>query len=276
VFERDRCAGHRPIFRSLNIVVPLSYVLFVASGEFDEGLAQLTAAADSLLAADVSSLEAATLVEALRRFEAQRRRLEAVEHRLLRQANDTHLPASCAMRTVAGVLAQVSRIDPREARQRENRALDCGPRVTLTGEVLEPVLPQLAAAIAEGVVSPAQVDVIVEAMQHIPDGAPAEAWPVVERVLVAAARFEAPRLAPAHGPRTTHPLGSGRRSGGGAAAGAGSLLHVVAVAEWVGAGGGAVGSAVDRAVAGGAGCVGRAAAGRGWHAGSALGPATAP
>jgi len=42
-------------------------------------------------------------------------------------------------------------------------------------------------------VSADQVDVIVQAMGKIPDCAPAEAWPVVEGVLVAAAAFEAPR-----------------------------------------------------------------------------------
>jgi len=165
----------------------------VGSGEFDRAVAGLSAAVDSLLCADLSSLEEGSLVEALRGFEAQRRRLEAVEHRLIKQANDTYLPASCATRTVAGVLAQVLRIDTREARLRETRALDCGPRVTLTGERLAPVLPAVAAAVAEGVVSPDQVDVIVEAMGKIPDCAPVEAWPVVEGVLVAAAACEAPR-----------------------------------------------------------------------------------
>ena len=95
----------------------------------------MSAAVDGLLGAEVSELEEAALVSALRSFEMQRRRLEAVEHRLIKQVNDTHLPASCATRTVAGVLGQVLRIDQREARLREARALDCGPRATLTGEI---------------------------------------------------------------------------------------------------------------------------------------------
>ena len=165
----------------------------MASGEFDRALAKLGAGVDDLLHADVCDLDEGSLVEALRGFERQRRRLEAVEHRLIKQANDTYLPAACATRTIAGVLAQVLRIDPREARLREARALDCGPRATLTGEPLAPVLPVVAAAIEAGDVSPGQVDVIVEAMQRIPDTSPAVAWPVAERVLVEAARHEAPR-----------------------------------------------------------------------------------
>ena len=165
----------------------------MASGEFDQALARLRADVDALMVAELSTLEEASLVEALRGFERQRRRLEAVEHRLIKQANDTQLPAACATRTIAGVLAQVLRIDPREARFRETRALDCGPRATLTGEPLAPVLPVVAAAVEAGEVSPGQVDVIVEAMQRIPDTAPAAAWPVAERVLVEAARHEAPR-----------------------------------------------------------------------------------
>jgi hypothetical protein len=178
------------------------YVRFVVSGEFDQALARLRADVDELLCADVSGLEEASLVQALRDFEGQRRRLEAVEHRLVKQANDTHLPSSCATRTVAGVLSQVLRIDVREARLRENRALDCGPRATLTGAPLEPVLPLVAAAVAAGEISPAQVDVIVEAMAKIPESAPTQAWPVVEGVLVEAARHEAPRLLR----RTAHEL----------------------------------------------------------------------
>jgi hypothetical protein len=96
----------------------------------------------------------------------------------------------------------VLRIDAREARLREARALDCGPRATLTGEALAPVLPQVAAAIASGEVSAEQVDVIVEAIGKIPDTAPVEAVPVVEGVLVEAARFEAPRALR----RTAHEL----------------------------------------------------------------------
>src|SRR3954464_5688501 len=128
----------------------------MAAGEFDQGLARLRADVEELLRADVSGLDEGSLVEALRGFERQRRRLEAVEHRLIKQANDTHLPSACATRTVAGVLAQVLRIDPREARLREARALDCGPRATLTGESLEPVLPVVASAVAAGEVSPGQ------------------------------------------------------------------------------------------------------------------------
>src|SRR4051812_21761495 len=92
-------------------VVPLFYVRFVASEQFDEAVADLRECVDRLLTANVSELEEASLVEALRGFERQRRRLEAVEHRLIKQANDTYLPSACATRTVAGVLAQVLRID---------------------------------------------------------------------------------------------------------------------------------------------------------------------
>ena len=50
----------------------------MASGEFDQALARLRADVDSLLCAAVSGLEEASLVEALRSFEAQRRRLDVL------------------------------------------------------------------------------------------------------------------------------------------------------------------------------------------------------
>jgi hypothetical protein len=73
----------RPAPRRSKIVRPEFYVRFVASaGAFDQAIDDLRGCVDRLLAADVSELTEAALVEALRSFETQRRRLEAVEHRL--------------------------------------------------------------------------------------------------------------------------------------------------------------------------------------------------
>jgi len=154
---------------------------------------RLAAVVDELQRADLSGLEDASLVEALRAFETQRRRLEAVDQRLLAQAAQVRLPASCAAATLGGVLSQVLLVDPREARLRESRAYGLGPRRTLTGEPLAPALPALSAALAAGEVSVGQADVILEAVENIPDRAPAGAAEVVERVLVEAAHHETPR-----------------------------------------------------------------------------------
>jgi hypothetical protein len=85
------------------------------------------------------------------------------------------------------------RVDVRAARARVERALDLGPRRAVTGELLEPLLPVAAKAVAAGELSGEQADVLLETVAELPAGAPPAAVAVVERVLVDAARFETPR-----------------------------------------------------------------------------------
>src|SRR4051794_36863944 len=156
-------------------------------------VAQLRAGVDALLGAPVDGLAATELASVLEAVEVQRRRLEAVDQRLLAAASTAGVAAAFGQAGVADVLTSLLRIDPREARARVGRAVDLGPRRALTGERLEPLLPVTADAVAAGAVSAAQVEVIVECLERIPPGAPAAAGPVAERLLVEAARFEAPR-----------------------------------------------------------------------------------
>jgi len=116
-----------------------------------------------------------------------------VDQRLLAGASSAGVASLFGQPGLAGVLSTVLRIDVPEARRRVARAGDLGPRRALTGEGLAPILPLAAAAVAAGEVSGAQADVILGCLEQIPAAAPAVAWPVAERVLVEAARCEAPR-----------------------------------------------------------------------------------
>src|SRR4051794_17232156 len=156
-------------------------------------VAQLRAGVDALLGAPGEGLAATELASVLEAVEVQRRRLEAVDQRLLAAASTAGVAAAFGQAGVADVLTSLLRIDPREARARVSRAVDLGPRRALTGEPLEPLLPVTAQAVARGAVSAAQVGVIVGCLERIPPAAPAAAGPVAERLLVEAARFEAPR-----------------------------------------------------------------------------------
>src|SRR4051794_36027507 len=163
-----------------------SRIVRMSSGDVSAAIAGLQAGVDGLLAVPVEGLAPIELTSALEAMEVQRRRLEAVDQRLL-------AAASFGQPGLAAVLTSLLRVDPREARARVGRAVDLGPRRALTGEPLAPLLPVTADAVAAGVVSAAQVDVIVDCLERIPPGAPAAAGPVAERLLVEAARFEAPR-----------------------------------------------------------------------------------
>src|SRR3954449_4995991 len=165
----------------------------MSSGDVSTAVAQLRSGVHALLSAPVESLAATEFASILEAVEVQRRRLEAVDQRLLAAASSAGVAAAFGQAGVGDVLTGLLRIDPREARARVGRAVDLGPRRALTGERLEPLLPGTAEAVAAGAVSAAQVEVIVGCLERIPPGAPAAAGPVAERLLVEAARFEAPR-----------------------------------------------------------------------------------
>src|SRR4051812_49482163 len=165
----------------------------MSEGDVAAAVAQLRAGVDALLGAPVEGLAATDLASVLEAVEVQRRRLEAVDQRLLAAASTAGVAAAFGQAGVADVLTGLLRIDPREARARVGRAGDLGPRRALSGERLAPLLPVTADAVAAGAVSAAQVEVIVGCLERIPPAAPAAAGPVAERLLVEAARFEAPR-----------------------------------------------------------------------------------
>src|SRR3954468_10495543 len=164
----------------------------MSEGDVAAAVAQLRAGVDALLAAPGEGLAATELASVLEAVEVQRRRLEAVDQRLLAAASTAGVAAAFGQAGVADVLTYLLRIDPREARARVSRAGDVGPRRALSGERLAPLLPVTAAAVARGAVSAAQVEVIVDCLERIPPAAPA-AGAGAGRVAGEAARFEAPR-----------------------------------------------------------------------------------
>src|SRR3954468_23862575 len=166
----------------------------MSEGDVAAAVALLRAGVDALLGAPVEGLAATELASVLEAVEVQRRRLEAVDQRLLAAAASAGVAAVFGQAGVADVLTSLLRIDPREARARVGRAGDLGPRRGVDGGPLAPLLPVTADAVAAGAVSAAQVEVIVDCLERIPPAAPAAAGPVAGRVLVEAARFEAPRL----------------------------------------------------------------------------------
>src|SRR3954469_2654717 len=172
---------------------PCRSVGFVITGEVSAALAQLRQSVDAMLAAPSDALAATDLASVIESIEVQRRRLEAVDQKLLGAASAAGVAAEFGRAGLADVLSCLLRVDPREARARVTRATDLGPRCSLTGEPLEPVLPVAAEAVAAGAVSGEQVDVIVACLDKIPPTAPAAAWPIAERVLVEAAPVEGPR-----------------------------------------------------------------------------------
>jgi Domain of unknown function (DUF222) len=85
----------------------------------------------------------------------------------------------------------VLRLSPSEANARVQAARRLGPRETVTGEVLEPVFPAVAAAQAAGAVSVEQARVITATIEELPATVRRQHAEQVEQTLVAAAaRFD--------------------------------------------------------------------------------------
>ncbi len=84
------------------------------------------------------------------RLETVNRRQAAVDHRLTHQLTAQASPADLSAKSWTDALSNRLRIGRGEARRRLDEADDLGPRTTITGQPLQPVLPNVAAAQADG------------------------------------------------------------------------------------------------------------------------------
>lgn len=120
-----------------------------------------------------------------RELERLARRLPTVEHKLVIESERRGLPQQAGCRSTGQFLRGLLRIDPVEAHARVNAAFAAGSVRTVTGEPLEPAYPVLAAAQAEGTVSPRHARVVAKAIEGLPDQIRYEHEQRVERDLVA-------------------------------------------------------------------------------------------
>ncbi len=120
----------------------------------------------------------------MRDLEVQKRRLATVDHALIGEVDARGLAGERACRNTASLLGQVLRISPREAIDRVEAAADLGPRRALSGEVLPPVFPAVAAAQAAGVISPAHALVVTKTVNALPVAVQAEHDESVQQTLL--------------------------------------------------------------------------------------------
>ena len=87
----------------------------------------------------------------------------------------------------------MSNIAPSDAKRRVDAAANLAPGRTLTGEVLEPIFPAVAAAQADGLLSDAHARVITACIDKLPDAVAADYDRIIERDLVEHAKVLDPR-----------------------------------------------------------------------------------
>jgi hypothetical protein len=107
---------------------------------------ELDAAFDKVLGHSLDVLTHSELLTLQSRMERNLRRAPAVEHRILNRLATEASPTALGGTSLADVLATRLRISKGEARRRIEDAEKLGARTALTGEPLEPLWPNTAAA----------------------------------------------------------------------------------------------------------------------------------
>jgi hypothetical protein len=131
-------------------------------------VAALRAAYDELAALPVDALTKTELVGALDELETLSCQLPTQSHRMLARLQAETTANEMGAKSWRDVLAIRWRISSSEAGRRLDEAAQLGPRRTLTGEPLEPVLPCTALAQAHGLINREHVKVMRETWEHIP------------------------------------------------------------------------------------------------------------
>ncbi|WP_237570377.1 HNH endonuclease signature motif containing protein [Mycolicibacterium lacusdiani] len=157
-----------------------------------DAAAALRAAVADLIAADTDTATVAEVVAAMDDVESVRRLLPVAEHRILnRLAADTN-PLDYGATTVSKLLAFRLRISTGEASRRLAEAKDLGPRRTLIGQPLDPVLAQTAAAQIDGAINAEHVKIIRGFFATLPDHIDPHTRQAAEADLVRVAREHGP------------------------------------------------------------------------------------
>jgi len=140
----------------------------MATGAVQTAVAALRTAYEDLAALPVEALGKSELVDALDELETLSCQLPTQSHRLLARLQEQTTAKEMGAKSWRDVLAIRWRISPSEAGRRLEEAAQLGPRRTLTGELLEPVLACTALAQANGVINREHVKVVREAIERIP------------------------------------------------------------------------------------------------------------
>ena len=146
------------------------------------------AAYEKALECSIETLTHPELLYILDEFETLCRRLPTQSHRILARLQREASPVQLGAKSLRDVLTSRLRISGTEARRRLDEAADLGPRQALSGEVMEPLLSEVAAARAEGVIGPEQVKVMRKFFAGLPHWVDVTTHEQAEATLVRIAR----------------------------------------------------------------------------------------
>jgi hypothetical protein len=133
-----------------------------------EDAAALCAAFDVLAGRDVGAMTADEVLAGMDGLQTLDCQLPTLWHRMLAQLQVETTPQALGAKSWREVLAIRWRISTGEANRRLAEADVLGPRQTLTGERLDPVLPAVAAAQSGGLITAEHVTVLRDTMGRLP------------------------------------------------------------------------------------------------------------
>jgi hypothetical protein len=144
----------------------------------------LSAAVSEVAGVVLSSLSEDELLAMVGAVEQARRRLEALDSGLIAELEERNLAGKYVVRSTGALLAGLLNLSPREAALRVRHARALGPRVTVTGERLAPLLPVTAKARATGAITGGHVSVIIRTIDKLPTTLPVQQVADAETFLV--------------------------------------------------------------------------------------------
>lgn len=144
------------------------YVRSMSEAVVREALTALLNAYDAVADCDLEALPASELLEFIDGLEVLTCQLPTQSHRALARLQTETTPQELGAKSWKDVLAIRWRMTTSEANRRLNEAAEMGPRRTLTGEPLPPLLPAVAAAQVGGLINGEHVKVLREAMKALP------------------------------------------------------------------------------------------------------------
>ncbi len=134
----------------------------------DDVLRALDASIDVLQLMPLATLTDDELLNQARERERLRRRLAAADHALIAELEIRAVASSLGYASTAKLLTAVTRVAPGEAAGRVRAAAVLGQRAALTGELLAPVFPLVAAAQSDGMISARHAAIITETIRDLP------------------------------------------------------------------------------------------------------------
>jgi hypothetical protein len=129
---------------------------------------ELDAAFDEVAALSHETLTHTGLLVLLHRREVLARRHAAGEHQLIARLAAEADPKALGGKNLADLLATTLRISTKDAKSRIKDASWLGPRTAMTGQPLEPVLPNVAAAQARGDIGAEHIKKIEKFFHELP------------------------------------------------------------------------------------------------------------